>query len=305
MNSVSLICNDNLFQTVSLDKQDFPEAALYIVGLPIGNLADISLRALWTLSHSDIIAAEDTRESKKLLEKFNISVPLYSVHQHNEQQGAQYILQCLAENKRVSVVTDAGTPAVSDPGSKVVRQVLDAGYRVIPIPGASAVVTAVSASGMEPEGFCFHGFLEGGSAERTRTLESLSRLNKTFVLYEAPHRISKLLTQLSEILPPDRRVAVARELTKKFETIVAMPAGSLREWTEKHKPQGEYVVIVNAYKTDRLSELDLNTLAWLSALAEELPTNRLAAIASSVTGHSKKDLYQTILSLKQNTESGS
>ena len=174
--------NNELFQSISLPSQDLPAPALYVVGLPIGNLGDITLRALLVLSKADCIAAEDTRETRKLLEKFNIESHLFPVHQHNEHKGAEKVLTYLAEGKRVALVTDAGTPAVSDPGTKVVAQVRGQGYRVIPIPGASASVTAVSAAGMAPEGFTFHGFLNGGKKERAGELQKLINSGRTFIL---------------------------------------------------------------------------------------------------------------------------
>lgn len=197
--------NNELFQSILLPSQDLPASALYVVGLPIGNLGDITLRALWVLSKADCIAAEDTRETRKLLEKFNIESHLFPVHQHNEHEGAEKVLTYLAEGKRVALVTDAGTPAVSDPGTKVVADVREHGYRVIPIPGASASVTAVSAAGMAPEGFTFHGFLNGGKKERAAELQKLINSGRIFILYEAPHRLEKLIDELSEAVPADRK----------------------------------------------------------------------------------------------------
>lgn len=300
MDSTNLVISDKLINLVGLSAQDLPSPALYVVGLPIGNFADISLRALWVLSHADVIAAEDTRETKKILDKFNISAELTAVHQHNEREGAEKILAFLEAGKRVAMVTDAGTPAVSDPGTKVVLEVSDAGYRVIPIPGASAVITAISAAGMEPEGFIFYGFLNGGAQERKGTIGKLIDTHMTFVLYEAPHRIIKLCEELSSCLKehPLRRIVIARELTKKFETIVVSNSEELEEWARTHKPQGEYVVIVNAQKKLSSVELDSTTEKWLKTFSGTMPPKVLASTASEISGLPKKMIYEYLISLK-------
>ena len=200
-----------------LDTQIFPDSSLYIVGLPIGNAADITLRALWALNLADVVAAEDTRETKKILERFSISVPTVSVREHNEVAQSHMIIERLQKGERVMLVTDAGTPAVSDPGSRVVRAVMQAGFRVIPVPGASAVVTALSAAGLEPGGFHFVGFVAPQSKARHEALQQLGAEKEAFVLYEAPHRVKDLLCDLAECLNPQRRVVVARKITKKFD----------------------------------------------------------------------------------------
>lgn len=300
MDSTNLVISDKLINLVGLAAQDLPSPALYVIGLPIGNFADISLRALWVLSHANVIAAEDTRETRKILDKFNITAELTAVHQHNEREGADKILSYLEAGKMVAMVTDAGTPAVSDPGTKVVREVIDAGYRVIPIPGASAVITAISAAGMEPEGFIFYGFLNGGAQERKGTIRKLIDTHMTFVLYEAPHRIIKLCEELTSCLKghPSRRIVIARELTKKFETIIATNSEELGNWASKHKPQGEYVVIINAQEKHSGIELDPMTEKWLNAFVGTMPPKSLASTASDITGLPKKMIYDYLLSLK-------
>ncbi len=300
MDSTNLVISDKLINHVGLSAQDLPSPALYVVGLPIGNLADISLRALWVLSHANVIAAEDTRETRKILDKFNISAEVTAVHQHNEHEGAAKILAYLEAGKMVAMVTDAGTPAVSDPGTKVVREITDAGYRVIPIPGASAVVTAISAAGMEPEGFIFYGFLNGGAQERRGTLGKLIDTHMTFVLYEAPHRIIKLCEELTSCLRGHslRRIVIARELTKKFETIVVSNSEALEKWASTHKPQGEYVIVVNAQEKHTSVDLDPTTEKWLRAFAGTMPPKVLASTASDITGLPKKMIYEFLISLK-------
>ncbi len=291
--------NNILFTETRLASQDFPAPALYVVGLPIGNFADITLRALWTLSLCDKVAAEDTRETSKLLQKFSLSKELFPVHQHNEQNGASKILGFLEEGLRIALVTDAGTPAISDPGCKVVDAVQRAGFPVIPIPGSSAVVTALSAAGMAPEGFIFHGFLDSGSKERLKTIKELIDTGRTFVLYEAPHRMEKLAKELAQTVPPERKIVVARELTKKFEEIKSFTSETIVEWLASKKPAGEFVVIINADISKKEQSLDENTLKWLKRLSPLLPTGELSAIAHDITGIPKKQIYDVLVQLKK------
>lgn len=290
--------NNPIFQSIALPGQDLPCPALYIVGMPIGNLGDITLRALWVLSKVDAIAAEDTRETGKLLTKFNIQSNLFPVHQHNEHEGAEKILALLRQGKRVALVTDAGTPAVSDPGSKVVAQVRSEGFRVIPIPGASAAVTALSAAGMAPEGFTFQGFLAGGKLQRLAELKRLVDVGKTFILYEAPHRMDKLIEELEQSVPEERKVVIARELTKKFEQIDSVKPSELKKWLENNPPKGEYVIIVNASGTLTEGDLKENDKRWIDELIDKLPAGQLSSVASKITGSSKKNIYSYILSRK-------
>ena len=286
--------NNGLMTAAGVAQQDMPERALYVVGLPIGNLGDITLRALWVLSHVDAIAAEDTRETRKLLDKFGIGVRLLSVREHNERRGADSIVHLLEEGGRVALVTDAGTPAVSDPGAKVVQHVVQAGYRVIPIPGASASVTALSASGLDGDGFYFVGFLPPQAKAREKALLHYSSLKMPFVLYEAPHRIKALLEDAARILRPSRRVVVCRELTKRFETIETVRAGDLSAWAQAHEPRGEYVIVVDeeADKQDTLTPADRR---WLALLREALPASKLAGIASKATGLPRSLIYDHLL----------
>ena len=287
-----------LMQKAGLDTQSFPNAALYIVGLPIGNSADITLRALWVLAMADVIAAEDTRETKKLLERFSISVPTISVREHNEIAQSHMIIERLEKGERVALVTDAGTPAVSDPGARVVRAVQEAGYRVIPIPGASAVVTALSAACLEPAGFHFVGFLPPQPKARREAIKSLARHKDSFVIYEAPHRIVDVLKDMAEVLQPDRRVVVAREITKKFETFSTVLASDLAQWAKSHDPRGEYVVLVDESKDEKGLTLSDKDALWVLALAKAMPSSKAAATAAKITGFSRDEIYQWILANK-------
>ncbi len=286
---------DPLMQSAQMAQQAFEKATLYIVGLPIGNTADITLRALWTLGFCDRVACEDTRQTRKLLNRYGIEVPTISVHEHNERSAAEKLIEYLRQGERIALVTDAGTPAVSDPGARAVQSVREAGFRVVPVPGASAVVTALSASGLDSYRFTFVGFVPPNAKARRTELEKLAEKEEAFVLYEAPHRIRELLTDLSEVLAADRRVVVARELTKRFETFDAMTAGSLKAWAQQHEPQGEYVVMVDMQPARDVG-LTAADFKWLHAVARELPKSRAAALAARVTGMKRDAVYQLISS---------
>lgn len=274
-------------------EQDLPAGALYVVGMPIGNAADITLRALWVLGRVDAIAAEDTRVTGPLLRRLGIETRLIAAHQHNERAAAAAILDRLAAGERIALVTDAGTPGVSDPGALMVRAVLDAGRRVIPIPGASSPIAAVSAAGLAPGPICFIGFLPTGQRARERALRSAAADGAPFVLFEAPHRIRALASLLSQALQPTRRVVIARELSKKFESISVHPAAELVGLALEER--GEYVVLVDAAES---GDVDLTARRWLQVLLEELPPARAAALAARATDLPKDALYAVALQLK-------
>lgn len=292
---------DGLIGLSEVAVQDMPAGSLYVVALPIGNAADITLRALWILSNVDAIASEDTRVTRPLLTRFGIRTPLIAAHQHNEREMAQQIVERLARDERIALVTDAGTPAVSDPGALIVRAVLDARRRVIPIPGASSAVAALSASGLGAGPFVFAGFLPAGANERERALRLLAADGKPFVLFEAPHRISDLAAQLHSALEPERRVVLARELSKKFETISVHVAGDLA--TLELQERGEYVVLVDVAPAARsdsndTADIDPAVTRLLAALLEEMAPARAAAIAAKVSGLPRQSLYALALRLK-------
>ena len=278
-----------------VSEQSFPAGVLYIVGLPIGNFADITIRALWTLDLVDCIAAEDTRQTQKILANYGITTHEISVREFNEVTGAQQIIERLSKGERVALVTDAGTPAVSDPGALVVKIVLDAGYRVIPIPGASAVITALSASGLKAKTFTFAGFVPPQARGRKETVALYAGRNDAFVLYEAPHRIRELLKDLALVLEPARRVVIAREVTKKFESFAPLTAGGLAAWAAEHEPRGEYVILVDESEK-KATGLDDQSLAWMRAIASELPASRTAALVSKVTGVPRNEVYKLLSS---------
>ena len=290
-----------LMQMAGLQSQTLPDAALYIVGLPIGNAADITLRALWVLAGADIIAAEDTRETKKLLERFSINVPTVSVREHNEITQSHMIIERLQKGEKVAMVTDAGTPAVSDPGARLVREVIRHGYRVIPIPGPSAVVTALSAAGLEPTGFHFVGFLPPQAKARRDQLRSLLGQKDSFVLYEAPHRIKDVLKDLATLAQPQRRIVIARELTKKFETFTVLTVQELSEWLKDYEPRGEYVILVDMAPNSEVLELTEKDQKWIRVLAQAMPSSKAAATAAKILGYSRDDIYQWLLAQKDNS----
>jgi 16S rRNA (cytidine1402-2'-O)-methyltransferase len=286
---------ERLFEASGVMEQEAPAGSLYVVALPIGNAADITVRALWLLSRMDVIAAEDTRVTRPLLARFGIDTPLIAAHQHNEREAAQALMERLARGERVALVTDAGTPGVSDPGARVVRAVLDAGYRVLPIPGASSAIAAVSAGGLAPGPFRFVGFLPTGRAERERALRALAAEATPFVLFEAPHRVRELLALMAAVLDPGHRVVLARELTKKFETIEVHRAADLASLVADER--GEYVVLVDAGE-DAAADVDAVTRRWLEALLQELPPARAAAVAARASGQPREALYRLALQLK-------
>lgn len=277
--------------------QDTPAGALYVVATPIGNAADLTLRALWVLSMADAIAAEDTRVTRQLLERYGLAPPaLLAAHEHNERAAAERIVTLLQAGERVALVTDAGTPGISDPGARIVAAVQAAGLRVVPVPGASSLLAAVSAAGLAAQDLHFLGFLPTGAKERARRLEEAGALPGAFVLLEAPHRLTDTLAALQGALAPERRVVVARELTKKFESIEVLSAGALVDYVATHTPRGEYVLVVDADTTaaPTTTTIDPSTRAWLRALAEALPASKAAAVAAKATGLPREALYAAL-----------
>ncbi len=271
--------------------------ALYVVATPLGNLDDITLRAIATLRAVDLIAAEDTRTSATLLRHHGIETKTIAAHQHNEQAAAARIVTLLEEGRGVALISDAGTPAVSDPGARIVRAVRDAGFTVVPVPGPNAVVAALSASGFEGP-FYFAGFLPPKSTARSKLLTSLRGLAATLVAYEAPHRILDLAGDLAAVFEAERRVVIARELTKRFETIHACSVGELGAWlaSDPNQQRGEFVVLVDA--APPREGLDDEARRVLGILLAELPVKTAAALAARITGQSKNALYDAALALK-------
>ena len=288
---------------------DTPQAArpgaLHIVATPIGNLRDLTLRALDVLRTVDLIAAEDTRTTQGLLSAYGIQARLTPLHEHNEQAAAARLVATLQEGKSVAYVSDAGTPGISDPGARLVAAARAAGVPVIPIPGASAVATALSVSGLESP-WLFVGFLPSRAAARRKTLEGLRDLPCALVFYEAPHRIQETVADLCALLGGGRRILFARELTKRFEQLHACPLAEATAWLEadENHRRGEFVLVLDA-PAAREQDDDSEARRVLALLLEELPVKQAAHLAARLTGARKNTLYQLALAMKQGETNGS
>jgi 16S rRNA (cytidine1402-2'-O)-methyltransferase len=268
---------------------------LYVVATPIGNLADASPRALEALRSAAVIACEDTRVTRTLLARNGIGTPTVALHQHNERQAAEKLLQTLRGGQDVALVSDAGTPGLSDPGALLVEQAHRAGIRVSPIPGPSAAAAAFSASGFAAGGFLFAGFLPAAGSARRKALEMLD-VPWPLILYEAPHRIAKTLEALTERLGPEREVAISRELTKKFEEVVRLPLGEARAWlsAHSHREQGEFVLVIGPGVEKRAGQ-PVDPDVVLETLLEALAPSDAARLAARITGIPKNVLYRKAL----------
>ena len=275
-------------------------SALYVVATPIGNLGDITLRALDVLRVADAIACEDTRHARHLLEHHGIRGNLLALHQHNENAAAEKLLPLLAAGKRVALISDAGTPGVSDPGARTVAAVRTAGYRVVPIPGASAAITSLSASGLADEHFLFIGFLPAKVGARGTALDALANTSAALVFYEAPHRVLETVSDLAARFDPAREIVIARELTKLFEQIVRLPLADAVAWlnADPNHQRGEFVLIVAGPAEIDPAALDAETERVLKLLLAELPVKQAAKLAAQISGQSKNALYQRALELK-------
>ncbi|NLS12305.1 16S rRNA (cytidine(1402)-2'-O)-methyltransferase [Vibrio sp. SM6] len=267
---------------------------LYIVPTPIGNLGDITQRAIEVLSNVDMIAAEDTRHTGKLLSFFNIQTRTFALHDHNEQQKAQVLVEKLLAGHSIALVSDAGTPLISDPGYHLVNQCRQAGIRVVPLPGACAVITALSASGLPSDSFSFEGFLPPKSKGRRDKFLEIAKASRTCIFYESPHRILDSLADMLAILGPDRSVVLARELTKTFETIQGMPLGELIEWvkSDENQQKGEMVLLVHGYREPQESDISDEASRTLAILSQELPLKKAAALTAEIYNLKKNALYK-------------
>jgi 16S rRNA (cytidine1402-2'-O)-methyltransferase len=282
-----------------LEQQQFPESALYVVATPIGNIADVSLRAIKVLSLVDAIACEDTRNTGLLLSRLGLSTPLFSAHQHNERESAEKIIARLLKGERIALVSDAGTPAISDPGARIVDAVITAGLRVIPIAGASAGIAALSASGLMTNEFHFVGFLPSKTSQRAQLLSGLLSTRATLVFYEAPHRILETAQALASALGDKRRVVVAREVSKLFEKIHRCQLNELHHWlalAPEHQ-KGEFVLLVEAAVTSDEPNLS-EAKRVLSILLESNSVSQAAALAARITGLKKNTLYELALKMQ-------
>lgn len=275
---------------------------LYIVATPIGNLEDLSPRASAVLSRVAVIAAEDTRHSGRLLQHLGIRKPMIALHDHNERDRAAQVLDRLEGGDDVALISDAGTPLISDPGFVLVRQARERGVRVTPVPGPCALVAALSAAGLPTDRFLFAGFLPAKRGARRTELESLADTSATLVFYESPHRILETVAEIRDVMGATRELVLGRELTKTFETFYAGEAGEVCEAIERdpNGARGEFVVMVGGapLKADAGESGEVNTDKLLSLLMAELPVKKVAKIVAELTGRPKNELYQRALTLK-------
>ena len=275
-----------------------PLGSLYVVATPIGNLDDISARALTILRSVALIAAEDTRHSARLMQHFGIGTPLAACHEHNERdQGGRFLARLLAGDD-VALISDAGTPLLSDPGYHLVRQARAAGVAVVPVPGACALIAALSAAGLPSDRFIFEGFLPAKAAGRRARLEQVREESRTLIFYEAPHRILECLQDMQSVFGDQRLALLARELTKTFETLKGLPLAELADWVaaDSNQQRGECVVLVAGWQAPEGDEaVSAEAMRVLNLLLAEMPLKRAAALAAEITGVRKNLLYQVAL----------
>lgn len=279
--------------------QVYPPSTLYVVATPIGNAGDITLRAVNALAMVDAVACEDTRNTAQLLHRYGLHKELLAAHEHNEREAADKLIARLQSGQRIALVSDAGTPAVSDPGARIVDAVRSAGLRVMPLPGASAAVSALSASGLLGDRFLFAGFLPAKSKQREAALLELKNVAATLVFYEAPHRIVDMMDALCATLEAERQVVFARELTKLFEEIHRCRLGDARAWldADANRQKGEFVILVEG-APPASDENDAEAERILAILLEECPVKQAASLAAQITGKKKNALYERALQMK-------
>jgi len=280
-------------------QQSYPTATLYVVATPIGNVTDITLRALHLLALADVVACEDTRKTGALLQRFGLSQPTIAAHQHNEREVADKIVERLRAGQRVALVSDAGTPGVSDPGARIVDAVRAAGLNVVPLPGPSAAIAALSASGLVNDRFHFVGFLPAKAKGREAALVSLVRETATLVFYEAPHRIVDCVEALAAAFEPGRQVVFARELSKMFEEVHRCELKDALAWVkaDQHRERGEFVVLV-AGAVEATDAEDSEAERILQILLGECSVKQAANLAAQITGRKKNALYERALQIK-------
>ena len=277
-------------------------SALYIVGTPIGNLDDITSRALKILNTVDIIACEDTRHSKHLLSKFSISKKLISLHQHNEKNKSEFLIKEIQNGKTIAYVSDAGTPGISDPGSYLVNKALDAKINVVPIPGASAITTAFSVTGIISTQFNFYGFLPNTDSKSKKVIEQFYKSQITTIFFVSPHRVLKILEFLNEIYGSDQEIFIGRELTKLYETIYKERLQDLliKFKDEKNNLKGEFVIIIEGRNEEEKSSCNLEIENALRVMLKELSLNQSVKLISNIYKIKKNETYNLALGIKNN-----
>ncbi|SDX80272.1 16S rRNA (cytidine1402-2'-O)-methyltransferase [Collimonas sp. OK242] len=294
--SASTLINPAILDEVA--QQAYPASTLYVLATPIGNVCDISLRALHVLSMVDAVACEDTRNTAHLLHRYGLSKPLLAAHEHNEREAADKIVARLQAGERIALVSDAGTPAVSDPGARIVDAVLRAGLRALPLPGPSAAITALSVSGLVSDQFQFVGFLPSKARQREIVLAGLAGATATLVLYEAPHRIVETVDALLQAFGASRQIVLARELTKLFESVHRCPLGEAPAWlaADGNRQKGEFVLLIEAAPVALDDSAEGERV--LQILLAELSIKQASALAAQITGQKKNALYERALALR-------
>jgi 16S rRNA (cytidine1402-2'-O)-methyltransferase len=295
----SALSLDPIMQDVA--HQVYPLSTLYVVATPIGNAGDITLRAVNVLALADAIACEDTRNTAQLLQRYGLHKELIAAHEHNEREAAEKLIARLQAGQRIALVSDAGTPAVSDPGARIVDAIRNAGLRVMPLPGPSAAVSALAASGLVNDRFFFAGFLPAKNKQRETALMELKSVAATLVFYEAPHRILETVDSLAATFDAGRQVVFARELTKLFEEIHRCPLGEARAWLEAdaNRQKGEFVILVEGATAGADGDdAEAEAERILSILLAECPVKQAAALAAQITGKKKNALYERALQIK-------
>jgi len=285
-----------------LKNQLSKDPALYVVATPIGNMSDITIRSIDILKGVDVVAAEDTRVTRKLLSSLNIRTRLISHRQHNEGASSDGILDLLASGKRVALVSDAGTPGISDPGGVLVSKVRTAGYKVIPVPGVSAVITLLSVGGVSRSDFRFAGFLPSKTKERREVLQKLSHDEVSVCVFESPHRISDAMEDICHVFGPNSMVVFGREMTKLNEEIISLSASKAVEWvrSDAHKSRGEFTVLIIPNLNDsQLGEIIPEHLTLLRELIDCLPLGKAASIVAKHGGYNRKDVYELGIKMKE------
>lgn len=286
--------------TGTVDSGTLSGGTLYIVATPIGNLDDLSSRAIAVLSKASLVAAEDTRHSGRMLQAIGVETKMIALHDHNERDRAERVLQALEEGSDVALISDAGTPLISDPGFVLVREARRRGLRVSPIPGPCAIIAALCAAGLPTDRFTFEGFLPSKKGARRTLLERLSADAATLVFYESPHRILEAVADIADAMGPGRELVIARELTKTFETFYAGPASEVLQTLQDdpHGSRGEFVVMIHGAQKEAADEGMEEVDRVLKLLLTELPVKKAAKLGSEITGKAKNDLYQRALGLK-------
>ncbi len=278
------------------------QPALYVVATPIGNRSDMSPRAIEVLSGVDLIAAEDTRHSRHLCQYFNITTPMLAYHDHNEQQQTPVLIEKLRSGLSVALVSDAGTPLLSDPGYRLVKAAHEAGIAVSPIPGPSAAIAALSVSGLATDRFCFVGFPPAKTGARKSFYESLARDTATLVFYESSHRIEASLQDMVEVFGPDRQALLAREISKAFETVRNARLAELADWVanDENQRKGEFVLVVQGDEPSDNEAMTVDLRHMLEILLEELPVKQASQLAAKISGMKKNQVYKMALELRAN-----